>query len=80
MSSRQLDEIQEQKQAEAVAAALAISVDDLNALEWDLSAHESDDGLLYGYNVEFGEGSDPKVLARIPGLVNGSWVRIGPDL
>lgn len=80
MSSRQLEEIQEQQQAEAVAAALGISVDDLDQLEWELSPHESDDGMLYGYNVEFGEGSDPDTLARIPGLINGSWVRIGPDL
>jgi hypothetical protein len=80
MSSRQLEELQEQRQAEAVAAALGISVDDLDKLEWELLPHESKDGLLYGYNVEFGDGSDPEVLARIPGLVHGSWVRIGPNL
>lgn len=80
MSSRQLEEIQGRELAEAVAAAIGISVDDLDQTEWELSSHESDDGILYGYNVEFGQGSDPDVLDCIPGLVNGTWVRIGPVL
>lgn len=80
MSSRQMEELQDQRYAAAVAEALGISVDDLNETEWEAVPHESDDGVLYGYNVEFSEGSDPDVLARIPGLVDGSWVRIGPVL
>jgi len=80
MGSRQLEDRQERELAEAVAVAIGISVDDLNRTKWDMSAHESDDGVLYGHNIEFAEGSDPEVLSRIPGLVNGSWVRIGPNL
>jgi hypothetical protein len=80
MSSRQLEELQEREQAQALASTLKISIDDLDRTVWDLVPHESEDGLIYGYNVEFSEGSDPEVLARISGLVHGSWVRIGPNL
>jgi hypothetical protein len=75
---RLLEEQQEQHQAEAVAAALGISMDDLDELVWRLEPHESGDGLVYGNNVYFGEGSDPEILARIDGVIDGKWVRIGP--
>ncbi|MCW1994794.1 hypothetical protein [Bradyrhizobium diazoefficiens] len=75
---RLLEEQQEQQQAEAVAAALGISIDELDELDWTLETHESDDGVLYGHNVYFAEGSDPEILSRIDGLVDGRWVRIGP--
>ncbi|WP_029083881.1 MULTISPECIES: hypothetical protein [unclassified Bradyrhizobium] len=78
MSKELLEERHEREQAEAVASALGISTDELDELDWRLEPHESDDGLLYGHNVYFGEGSDPEILKRIDGLVNGKWVRIGP--
>jgi hypothetical protein len=78
MSSRLLEERQEREQAEAVAAALGISPSDLQELDWTIEPHESDDGVLYGYNIYFGQGSDPEILARIQGLTDGRWVRIGP--
>lgn len=77
MSSRQLEERLEREQAIDVADALGISVDDLSHLEWSLDPVASSDGLLYGYNVYFDEGSDPEVLAQISGSEAG-WVRIGP--
>ena len=61
-----------------MAAALAISASDLEGLDWTIEPHASDDGVLYGYNVYFGEGCDPEILARIEGLTDGRWVRIGP--
>ena len=79
MSNRQLEEQAEERQAVAVAAALGISVEDLNEMDWELEAAESNEGALHGYNVNFAEGSDPDVLAKIKGLNDGRWVRIGPN-
>jgi hypothetical protein len=78
MSSRELEDRYDNDQHEAVANALGNSTEDLEQLDWRLDDHESDDGLLYGHNVYFGEGSDPVILEKIDGLNNGEWVRIGP--
>jgi hypothetical protein len=78
MSNTQLGERQEREQAEAIAAALGITADELEGLDWTIDDHASDDGLVYGHNIYFGENSDPDVLARINGLIDGRWVRIGP--
>ena len=59
MSSDRMAEQRERELAVAVAGELGISVDELDELEWEIHPHESNDGALYGYNVEFGEGSDP---------------------
>jgi hypothetical protein len=61
-----------------VAAALGIPPSDLEELDWTIEPHESDDGVLYGCNVYFSESSDREILARIKGLTDGRWVRIGP--
>jgi hypothetical protein len=78
MSNSQLEDRLEREHTEAVASALGISADELDELDWRIESHESDDGLLYGHNVYFGEGSDPEILKRIGGLVDGRWVRIEP--
>ena len=80
MSSRKLEEQQEREQDLAVAAAISISVQELDELNYILEPCEDDDGLLYGYNVYFSEGSNQEILFRISGLNDGRWVRIGPDL
>jgi hypothetical protein len=79
MSSWQLEERQEEEQLEAaLAEAPGISVEDLSLLEYDLQDHSGEDGLHYGYNVYFLEGSDAEVLARVSGLGEQDWFRIGP--
>jgi len=78
MSSRQLEERQEERLEAALAEALGISVEDLSLLEYNLRDHSSEDGLHYGYNVYFLEGSDAEVLAHVSGLGEQDWVRIGP--
>jgi hypothetical protein len=80
MSKDLLEERLEREHDEAVAAALGISNDDLDKLDWTIEAHASDEGVLYGYNIYFGETSDRDVLARIGGLNHGRWVRVGPDI
>jgi hypothetical protein len=78
MSNSLLEERQERERAEAVASALGISVGDLEQFDWTIEPHVSDDGMLYGHNVYFAEGSDAAILTRIGGLIDGRWVRIGP--
>jgi hypothetical protein len=78
MNDATWEDRQERDQTKAIAFALGISTDELDELDWRIEPHESDDGLLYGYNVYFGESSDPEILKRIDGLVDGRWVRIGP--
>ena len=80
MSNAQLEERQEHEQAAAVALALCISVADLDELDWTIDAHASDDGVIYGYNIHFARGSNPEILGRIRGLIDGSWVRVGPEI
>lgn len=76
MSSRQMEEMMEREADKNLAAQLGISFEDLQELEYDIDAHESNDGVLYGYNVTFHDGCDPEILAQIPGADKG-WVRIG---
>jgi len=78
MSNRELEIRDESDFATAVAAALGISVDELDELNWRIEDHNSDDGLVYGHNVYFDEGSDITILGRIAGLGNKNWIRIGP--
>ena len=77
MSSRQLEEKAERDQALAVAKALGVTIQELNDLEWSIEPCESDDGVPYGNNITFGEGSDPAILKKIPGAIEQGWVRVG---
>lgn len=78
MNDTMWEERQEREQAKAIAAALEISTDDLAELDYAIQEHMSPDGLLYGYNIYFGEASDPEILKRIAGLIDSRWIRIGP--
>jgi len=77
MSSRQLEEQMERDEDEAVADHLGITVDELGELDHSLEPHESDDGLLYGYNVYFGDNANPEILAKVLHATDQRWVRIG---
>lgn len=78
MSSRQMEDRQEQQYAQKVASVLGISIDDLNVLVWEIDENTTEDGGFTGYNITFAEGSDPEILAQIAGLVDGRWIRVGP--
>lgn len=77
MSNRQLEQQQERRQAERVAEALGITVDDLDQLEWRVEESTSDEGALYGHDIYFEEGSDDDVLAKL-GTAVGDFIRVGP--
>ncbi len=76
MSNRQLEEQQERRQAESVAEALGITVDELDQLEWRIEENTSDDGALYGNDIYFEEGSDEGVLTKL-GTAVGEYIRVG---
>jgi len=77
MSNRQLDDAREAAFDRELAAALGISVDDLTDLEYDLDPHSAGE-IHIGYNVNFAvDACNPAILAKVKGLVNGQWVRIG---
>ncbi len=80
--SRQFDEHveaeSEKAQHLAIAEALGVDPDELSDYEYEAEPHESDDGLLYGYNITF-SGDVPKTLEdRLTGGPGARWIRIGP--
>jgi hypothetical protein len=77
MSGGQWDDHHQRKQAEWIASELGITVDELEVLDWSVHQNDGNDGAVYGHRVEFGDDSDPEVLASIDGLQNGRWVNIG---
>lgn len=77
MSNRLLEEQEERRQTKSVADALGISVDDLDQLEWRIEENMSEDGVLYGHDIYFEEGSDDDVLAKL-GTAVGEFIRVGP--
>jgi hypothetical protein len=68
MGSRELEDRQERQHLEWVASQLGITPEELADQNWSSDQDVSDDGDIYGYNVPFGEGSNPEVLAKIGGL------------
>lgn len=63
---------------DALADELGVDRETLDDLVYDLDPHETSDGMHIGYNVTFDvEASDPDALAKVQGLVNGTWIRIG---
>lgn len=77
MSNRQLEKLVGREKDCAVADHLGITVEELDELDHTLEPYESDDGVLYGYNVYFGEGADPEILGKILHATDQGWVRIG---
>ena len=51
-----------------LAEALGISWEELIALDYEVSANMSKDGLIYGYVVTFNEENDKKLLEKISGI------------
>lgn len=71
-------EMREEERDKRLASTLGISFDELNCLQWDLNTNESEDGLVYGYILEFDKGSPKEILNKIEGLEDGCRVRISP--
>lgn len=61
-----------------IAQSLQISPEYWPKLIVEIIDNHSDDGLLYGHDIYFLEGSDKEVLSRISGLDEDNMLRIGP--
>lgn len=75
MSSRQLEEIQEERANREIANEIGITYEELCQLDWDIDKNESNDGLIYEYIITFSEDSPKEILDKIHGLENGNSVR-----
>jgi hypothetical protein len=71
-------EMQERSQDENLAKSLGISYNELAELDWSIEADTSDDGLIYGYRIEFSENSPQSILSKIDGLEDGCRVHVQP--
>lgn len=69
------DRIETQKSSR-LANCLGISEDELEQIAYEIDDECSDDGLLYGYIVRFGDDNDPSIMAKIEGLTSGSYVSL----
>jgi hypothetical protein len=65
MSGRQLEEMQEARRIEMLAAALGTTRDELEQHDWDLDENVTSDGAPTGYTVTFAQGTDPEFLERV---------------
>ncbi|WP_417703140.1 hypothetical protein [Rheinheimera aquimaris] len=61
-----------------LAKILGISEDELDQLSFDIDGDYSNDGLLYGYIVQFDDSNEPSIMSKINGLESGSFVNISP--
>lgn len=79
--SRQFDEHveAEAEKAQHLAVAAALGVDPLELADYDYQAepHESDDGVLYGYNITFTGDAPADLDGRLAGDKGRRWLRIG---
>nr|WP_303682636.1 hypothetical protein [Brevundimonas naejangsanensis] len=80
--SRQFDEAMEERaeaeQLAALASALDLGADYLAQFDYEVQPHESDDGILYGYNVTFLADAPEKLRDRLQGNYGARWLRVGP--
>lgn len=72
MSSRQLEERDEEEQNQRLAEQLGLTVDELDTLAPDIDTNESNDGLIYGHILNFHRDSPKNLLAKVIGLPPGS--------
>lgn len=79
MSSRQLEEIQEEAANNQLANKLGISYDELSELQWTTDTNESNEGLIYEYVITFDESSPIEILEKIDGIdLKGRYVYLLP--
>jgi hypothetical protein len=79
MSSRQLDEILEEKSDRHLAEVLGITYEDLSQLDYDFYPDESRGGLINGQIIIFSDSSPKKILRKIKGIDDNNTVYLGLD-
>ncbi|PPQ15398.1 hypothetical protein CV770_31660 [Bradyrhizobium sp. AC87j1] len=68
MSSKQLENEYDREEAEAIAAALDLTPDELNEIEYAIHEIANDDGLVYAYGVEVKKGAPQYILDKLAPL------------
>lgn len=71
-------EMQEEWANQRLACTLGISHEELDQLQWEIHEDRSEDGMLYGYSVEFYEDCPSDILNKIEGLEDGCRVNLLP--
>ena len=80
MSSRQLEDLYEEQSDKHIAQLLGITVDEYHQLDHDgIQEDASDDGLIYGYYIEFRDTSPKNILAKIQGLESNNTFYFDPS-
>ena len=80
MSSRQLEEKQEEESNKKLAEILGIEYDDLIQLDWEVYTNESKDGLIYSHLLQFNEDSPKNILDKIEGLDQDYTIHLEPGI
>ncbi|MCP3402847.1 MULTISPECIES: hypothetical protein [unclassified Bradyrhizobium] len=62
-----MQEQYDREEAEAIAAALDLTPDELNEIEYVIHEIANDDGLVYGYGVEIKQGAPQHILTSSRG-------------
>ncbi|KYK50353.1 hypothetical protein [Bradyrhizobium liaoningense] len=68
MSSRQFEDEHDREEAEAIAAALCLTPDELDKVEYTIHEIANDDGFVYAYGVEIKEGAPQYILDKLAPL------------
>ena len=68
MSSSQLDDIYEEQRYHKLAEILGISYDEVVELDPEIQDRSSDDGVLYGFYIEFDKSSPKHIIDKISGI------------
>lgn len=79
LKRQQLQERRARKIVEDLARALGVSPDEIEHVDYRIDPQTDEDGTINGFVIYFWDAA-PEFLAKIDGLVNGRWVRIGPVL
>ncbi|MGR8999158.1 MAG: hypothetical protein ACU88J_08935 [Gammaproteobacteria bacterium] len=74
---RWFDQI-EAKRNNRLAELLGITDDELEQISYEIDVDQSNDGLVYGYIVQFDGDNDPAIMSKIVGLTSGSYVSLSP--
>ncbi|WP_338695274.1 hypothetical protein V5279_03935 [Bradyrhizobium sp. 26S5] len=78
MSSRELEDRYDREEAEAIAAALGLTPDELDEIEYSIHDIANDDGLVFDYGVEIKEGAPQYILDKLARLPRyGNLISVG---
>ena len=73
-----LIQMQEDERGVRLAETLGITYMELDTLDYEILTHESKDGLVYGYIIQFDKDSPKEILSKIKRL-DGFQVELAPE-